>query len=613
MARTIGTDTILAAAAAWRDKCLLASTSVFSGEELWTPETLSELDEHFSRNLDDSDRTFLEKLHDQLAPTSPFAKKLMAEMLWVMFLFPNNITRGKKAQVVTTVWGWSGDVLSANHPLIAVLVNGIGSAGMGYNSYRYLESAFLIRLMQKWKLFPPEEQRRLAGDPWLFGEFVDGVDGADKRQLRHMLLHLLFPDTFERVSSGGNKNLIDTAFADDLPLKELTQAETENTMLARDRRLLRIRRLLEASRPGEALDFYVGDLHDRWKADDGSIPAPVLPNRVSGPESTYKAIDPISDTTEQDDGPVNVSLAQILDAIRAVELKLDDRTIRRYHLALQSRGFVILSGVSGSGKTWLAQAYARAINAVSLTVPVAPNWTTNEDLLGYTDPIHGQYRDTDFSRFLREAATNHSRSEKLGRPSREYHLILDEMNLARVEYYFARFLSVMETRMRDGTASIGLGDNDSVRLPPNLKFIGTVNVDETTHGFADKVYDRAQLIEITPSRSEIESYLAHAPYKEVILSIWDTLVDVAPFAFRVLADIQRYLEKAKPLGIGWEELIDEQVLQKILPKIRGTDPRVGEALATLAVLATAQKWTLSLEKLRSMKSRFEQHGVASFF
>jgi len=294
-------------------------------------------------------------------------------------------------------------------------------------------------------------------------------------------------------------------------------------------------------------------------------------------------------------------------------MRLDDRTIRRYHLALATRGFVILSGVSGSGKTWLADAYARVVDAARLIVPVAPNWTTNEDLLGFSDPMTGDYRDTPFSRFLREAASKYREARTKGLHPREYHLILDEMNLARVEYYFARFLSAMETRMRDGEAVVELGPNDHVVLPPTLRFIGTVNIDETTQSFADKVYDRAQLIEITASRDEIDTHLGASQYRTIVLEVWDAVNDVAPFAFRVLDDIGRYVDNGKNLDAEWLELLDEQILQKILPKIRGTDPRVGDALDTLENIMRKQELSLSLAKILAMRSRFEQQGVASFF
>jgi hypothetical protein len=320
---------------------------------------------------------------------------------------------------------------------------------------------------------------------------------------------------------------------------------------------------------------------------------------------------PATDDGETEDaGPPD--LAAVLETLQRMGLRVSARTLRRYHLALDSRGFVILSGVSGTGKTWLAEAYGQAVGARVLVVPVAPNWTTNEDLLGFADPINGTYRDTAFSRFLRDAAAENAEARRAGRAPRAYHLVLDEMNLARVEYYFATFLSAMELRMRDGEARIVLGPKDVVALPPTLKFVGTVNIDETTHGFADKVYDRAQVIEIGFAREDLESHLGGAPYKTDLLAVWDAVNTVAPFAFRVLDDAGRYIAGAGPLGVAWEELLDEVILQKVLPKIRGTDPRVGDALGELAVL-TADRFPLSHAKVAAMRVTFEQHGVASFF
>ncbi|MEI6046484.1 MAG: hypothetical protein WCS37_19205 [Chloroflexota bacterium] len=83
---------------------------------------------------------------------------------------------------------------------------------------------------------------------------------------------------------------------------------------------------------------------------------------------------------------------EICQAIAAKGMRLPSDVIRRYHLALKTRGFVILSGISGTGKTWLTENYANAVGAKYCLVAVAPNWTTNEDLLGYLNPLIGEYR-----------------------------------------------------------------------------------------------------------------------------------------------------------------------------------------------------------------------------
>jgi MoxR-like ATPase len=302
----------------------------------------------------------------------------------------------------------------------------------------------------------------------------------------------------------------------------------------------------------------------------------------------------------------------ILASIEQEGLTIEEEVVRRYHLSLKTRGFVVLSGISGTGKTWLAQAYGRAIGAELIIVPVAPNWTTNEDLLGYLNPLDDLYHDTEFSHFLRRAAEEYRQAARIGTTARPYHLVLDEMNLARVEYYFAKFLSAMELRAREDDVTIELAPGDEVLLPPNLKFTGTVNVDETTHGFADKVYDRSQLIELTISREMLLEHLGERPFSTTLADVWTILRDVAPFAFRVLDEIAAYVDAAADLDVDWEVAFDEQLLQKVLPKIRGTDLRLKDALRDFVELS-ADRFPLSHAKASTMLATFNEHGFTSYF
>ena len=295
------------------------------------------------------------------------------------------------------------------------------------------------------------------------------------------------------------------------------------------------------------------------------------------------------------------------------KLKISENLLRRYHLALKTRKFVILSGISGTGKTWLTKAYAEAIGAKYLLVPVAPNWTTNEDLLGYFNPIDKDYHHTEFSHFLEQATEEYEKAKADKHTPIPYHLVLDEMNLARVEYYFAKFLSVMEVRMREEETEIELAPGKKVLLPPNLYFIGTVNVDETTHNFADKIYDRAQMIELEINRDDLKNYLVDVEYQEILMQIWDSLHEVAPFAFRTLSEIKAYVTEAEVLDISWNDALDEQLLQKILPKLKGADERIGEALKAFIEIAKENKFNLSLAKATKMRATFEQHGFTSYF
>lgn len=142
-------------------------------------------------------------------------------------------------------------------------------------------------------------------------------------------------------------------------------------------------------------------------------------------------------------------------------------------------------------------------------ISVRPDWRDNKSLLGYYNPLTGVYDDSPFLRFLLQAKTHYDTTRSQALP---HFIILDEMNLARVEYYFADLLSVLESgRDEDGYTkeairlhsqpleqtfgSRGQTIPDSLKLPPNLYIIGTVNMDETTHAFSPKVLDRAFTIE----------------------------------------------------------------------------------------------------------------------
>lgn len=359
--------------------------------------------------------------------------------------------------------------------------------------------------------------------------------------------------------------------------------------------------------------------NERAFAGDGSVNQgylfPLSDGFVSKLAGRFRQLldgDPPPPTKPSQTGWVEPPFSDIAVSIASSGMTLNSNLLRRYHVSLKTRGFVVLSGVSGTGKTWLAQAYADAVGARAIVVPVAPNWTTNEDPLGYLNPLNSRYQDTAFSLFLRDAASEFEEATTQGVEPLPFHLILDEMNLARVEYYFAKFLSAMELRTRSTDATIELAPGDLVQLPPSLKFVGTVNVDETTHGFADKVYDRSQLIEMTIDRAAVERHLEGRPFSELVGGIWTALAEVAPFAFRVLDEITSYVDEAARISVGWEEALDEQLLQKVLPKIKGTDLRIAPALREVREL-TADRFPLTHQKASTMLATFDEHAFTSYF
>ncbi len=307
------------------------------------------------------------------------------------------------------------------------------------------------------------------------------------------------------------------------------------------------------------------------------------------------------------------SLAKIIQEIRSRGMRIDDATVRQYHFSMHTRGFIILAGPSGVGKTWLTRLYADVVNAEYRLAPVAPNWSTNEDLLGFFNPIDGEFHATAFLDFIDRSAESWDR---LGPDAPAFHLVLDEMNLARVEHYFSLFLSLMEMRREAGVPETRLTGDRVVRIPPNLKFAGTVNMDETTHGFADKVFDRAQLIELSISsdaaREHVNERVGDSPPREVLLDLWDRMSQACPVGFRVLDDIADYLELAKQQDVDWRVALDEQIVSKLLPKLRGLDPEVAETLRRVSARVEGE-FPRAAAKCQTMLQRVQSTDVVSFF
>lgn len=188
-----------------------------------------------------------------------------------------------------------------------------------------------------------------------------------------------------------------------------------------------------------------------------------------------------------------------------------------YVTALRTKPFVILAGVSGSGKSQLPQLVATATGAHTNVIPVRPDWTDSSDVLGYVQ-LKGRLRPGLFLELARKA---------LESPRHQFIAIIDEMNLARVEHYFAEILSRLEEGRSTGALrrpllGLSLDDEDvewqEVTLPHNLSIVGTVNMDETTHGFSRKVLDRAFTIEF--SELDLSRWEGEPAHKSIEPQIW---------------------------------------------------------------------------------------------
>lgn len=252
---------VLEAAARWAERCLVADSSILSDDAaLWTPAHLDELDSAFTRNLDEGDGTFFQKLEGQMAKASPPARRLMAEALWILMLFQSNVAAATKRNHIRAVWSWSGDVLDLGGPMLSdAVLGGLGSAGAAYNTQRWRELAFLLTAVRGFKTKPVDERRGLLSDPWRFAAWLQSIPDAKNRQFRHIGLHLIFPDEFERISSVADKRAILAGLAGEEP-KDLRKWDDDRI----NRALLDLRKKLEAELGGP-IDFYDAAVAARWR------------------------------------------------------------------------------------------------------------------------------------------------------------------------------------------------------------------------------------------------------------------------------------------------------------------------------------------------------------
>lgn len=345
-------------------------------------------------------------------------------------------------------------------------------------------------------------------------------------------------------------------------------------------------------------------------------------------------------------------------------LSYDTGLIERFLISVKTKPFVILSGGTGNGKTALAEAYGEFLDEHYKDgceddeerykiVPVGSNWIESRFITGYVNPIDDAFKPTPSFELIRHS------NEDTDHP---YVLILDEMNLSRVEYYFSDFLSAMES----GKPIEIEGENgrmQSIKFGKNLIVIGTVNMDETTHPFSPKVLDRANVIEF-PS-ADVVSYLSsdtrdkgnargNLEYLEDYMNDLEVrnqnargISDLLPPASmdkirKTLGGIQKALGKMGfPMGyrtidemmrfllISWRyegsptdwdpsTYLDAAVMQKVLPRIHGNYSNSGllEGLGMLIGVCDGSngslKLDMSLRRVTAMKDMLESSRHVSF-
>ena len=310
------------------------------------------------------------------------------------------------------------------------------------------------------------------------------------------------------------------------------------------------------------------------------------------------------------------------------------------YLSLKTKPFTILAGISGTGKSKIIRLFADSINADYTLISIRPDWNDATELLGYKN-LDDKFIKGQLTKTILKAKQNKNKP----------HLIcLDEMNLARVEYYLSDYLSIIESRKKVGQEIITDDivqfeeNNETINLhiPDNIYIIGTVNMDDSTFQFSRKVLDRANTIEFSDvdldnlffeNNEEVESlnvsnnflkttYLKtmdiEEEYREYAKEINKKIIEIneilkksqKQFAYRVRDEILFYLVENKKSNLLHEDIaFDYQIMQKILPAITGSEESVYQVLIDLLNFVCETNTIDTIEEglnyLKETKVRYE--------
>lgn len=334
----------------------------------------------------------------------------------------------------------------------------------------------------------------------------------------------------------------------------------------------------------------------------------------------------------EDDTPsVAVTLPSIAALIAEVQRAghFPSGLIANLHSGLWShprRHFAVLAGLSGSGKTLLAKTYGAAVSRVEgadpscLVLPVQPGWYDPGALLGYINPLRSDsFVRTAFLEFLQRASA---------RPAQPHVVVLDEMNLSHPEQYMAPLLSAMETGdaiQLHAEDDVFDGVPSSLPYPANLAIIGTLNMDETTHGLSDKVLDRAFVLEhwdidLAEYPRWNSRVLGEAQERDVRAVLEELMKVLAParlhFGYRVVDAVLDYVAHVTAEGsdVPFDDAIDFSIYAKVLPKLRGEDStRLRSALENCEKVLKDRGLKKCCAKVAELRFDLQATGSARFW
>jgi len=502
----------------WRQTCLVEEKSLlWDGEDIWTEQNLKDFKKYFTDNPDESQRSFEEKLQQQLAPAGLSVTKLACEIVLVYFLFPSTITGKRKRELIQTIADWKSITIPQEKAaFLSRLDVGIGGPGLAYNTRRPNELAYLGKIALEVAGKTQGDRKSVLENDARCRQLLDEAEDEGTRQTRDILLHLLFPDKYERIASRGHKHLIADAFGD---LLEAGKVPDDI-----DDRIFLIRKELEHLLPGQELDFYWPPLRDVWYVpgeEDELNPLQGLSIKkqvvLYGPPGTGKTFE---------------------------ARQLSDRLVRQ-----------------GLIRAWGPKRYFGNEKAVTDVVSARTRRVQFHPGFAYEDLVRGlrlgdggktEYSDGILLRVITDIKETDAELTNV-----PFVMILDELNRADLSKVLGECFSLLEDR----DAAVQLAGQDEkprqVSIPEQLHFVGTMNLIDQSLEQVDfalrrrflwffRGFEREQFVEVSRHRWEL------LRENKRIRKEWEKF---AP-EFEVLADraelINREIEKQPSLGAQYQ-------------------------------------------------------------